>query len=386
MIFMKVLIVTNHPLEKKEGGCIASRTFVNALATIFPDCTLIYPSSGISIDHLLNNNIKKIPCVDRRPKWIKGLGIYFGVLHRFRAVVFEWINLNKPGLVVFDTVIVSQRLIGHVKRLDIKTVTIHHNVEIDYYIDNKMPLLIRFPHMFYLREAEKKAVLKSDLSLTLTEKDRIRLNKLYSPHKEVNIRCLGIFEPMDFNKNDISFITKPKKTDTINIVVTGSLAYPQNNLSILEFFKTYYPALLNFKQKFIFTIAGSNPSEELKILSYNNPDIKLIPDPDDILNIVSGADIYLCPINRGSGIKLRIMDSLKLGIPTLVHEVSASGYEIFIKSGFILQYNSVDTFKEALDKISSSHYDKIAIKELFKECFSFESGVRRLENIMRENL
>lgn len=383
---MKVLIVTNHPVEKKEGGCIASRAFINGLSTIFPDCTLIYPSSGNTIDHLINKNINKIPCEDRRPKWIKGLGIYFGVLHRFRSTVYEWINLNKPAIVVFDTVIVSHRLIGHVKHLGIKTVTIHHNVEIDYYTDNKMPLLIRFPHRFYLRKAEKKAILKSDLSLTLTENDRIRLNKLYSPDKEANIRCLGIFEPMYFNKNEISFITKPKEPDHINIVITGSLAYPQNNLSILEFFKSYYPAILDFKQKLIFTVGGSNPSEELRDLSDNNPDIRLIPDPGDILHIVSRADIYLCPINRGSGIKLRIMDSLRLGIPTLVHEVSASGYETFIRSGFMLQYNSVETFKTALDKIIRSYYDVTAIKGLFKECFSFDSGVRRLENIMKENL
>ncbi len=383
---MKVLIITNHPVEKKEGGCIASRSFINALATIFPDCTLIYPSSGKSIDHLINNNIKQIPCEDRRPKWIKGLGMYFGVLHRFRSTAFEWINMNKPQLVVFDTAIVSCGLIRIVKSLGIKTVTIHHNVEIDYYADNKMPLLIRLPHLFYLWEAEKKAILESDLSLTLTENDSGRLKDLYSSDRESNIRCLGTFEPTCFNTGNTSVITKPEKTDHINIVITGSLEYPQNNLSILEFFKTYYPAIPDFKKKLVFTVSGSNPSEKLSNISGNNPDIRLIPDPDDILSIVSGADIYLCPVNRGSGIKLRIMDSLRLGIPALVHEVSASGYETFIKAGFMLKYDTVPTFKTALEKILNSQFDRSAIMKLFQENFSFESGVRRLENILRENL
>jgi len=52
-----------------------------------------------------------------------------------------------------------------VKRHKIKIVTIHHNVEIDFFSDNLLPLQIRFPYYIF-KKAERNALFKSNLDLT----------------------------------------------------------------------------------------------------------------------------------------------------------------------------------------------------------------------------
>jgi glycosyltransferase involved in cell wall biosynthesis len=391
---MRVLIITNHPIDRKEGGCIASRAYINAFSNIFKDCMLIYPANGNGngngncneISHLVNPWLKTVPCKDQRPKWIKGLGVYIGKLHRFKRTTKKWLKLYKPDIVVFDSAIVSLGLIDLVKRLKIKIVTIHHNVEIDFFSDNLLPIQIRLPYLYYLKKAERNALLKSNLDLTLTENDTCRLKTLYAPDKNLNIRCLGVFEPEKHALSDLPYRSDFRDSKKINIVITGSLAYSQNNLSIVEFLNDYFPVIRDLQENVIITIGGSKPSEQIKSMCNGHPQLRLISDPENLLKIVSEGDVYVCPINRGSGLKLRIMDSLKLGIPTIVHEVSARGYESFIKAGIIFPYNSVPTFMTALQKVLDCQFDSEKIKKLYNETFSFESGVSRMETILTGNL
>lgn len=383
---MKVLIITNHPIEKKQGGCMASRAFINAFSAIFSDCTLIFPDTGRKIDHLVHPALKKIPCIDKRPRWIKGIGIYFGQLHRFRPIVRKWLLNNKPDLVIFDTVIVSQGIIDMVKRATISIITIHHNVEIDYFSDNKLPFIIHFPYLFHIGRAEKKALMASKLNLTLTENDSIRFKKLYSSVREINLRCIGVFEPEE--KKEIGPAVRcsvTKNADQTNMVITGSLGYAQNYLSIIEFILNYLPVLNDLNIKYVITIAGSKPSKKLMQICEKYDAIKLIPDPLDISSILNDADIYLCPVSRGSGLKLRIMEGIKTGKPTIVHDISSRGYEVFIKAGMMFSYNSPENFKIALERALNTYLNEEDVNNLFKEHFCFKSGITRLKNLLKEN-
>jgi glycosyltransferase involved in cell wall biosynthesis len=382
---MRVLIITNHYLNGNGGGPVATSGFVNAFATNYSDCLLIYPDSGAGIKHLVHPNLKTIPCKDFRPKWLKGLGIYFGRLHRFSRMTRIQIGKYKPDIVVFDTSIVSHGLIDLIKGLNIKVITIHHNVELDYFSDNAQPIAIRIPYLYYLKKAERNAVLKSDLSLTLSEYDNNKLKLLYSSGKKLNIRTLGVSEPYRRELKQLALPSWQNKSDTLKFIISGSLSYEQSDLSITEFIKKYFQVIRDTSVNFELIIAGSNPSRYLEELcrGYNN--IRLVSNPENLMDVIAEGNIYICPVDRGSGIKLRIMDGLRLGIPVLAHEVSARGYEFFTDAGIMYTYNSTITFKLALNQILECKIQRDYIYHKNYDIFSFDSGVKRLEKILVDN-
>jgi len=382
---MKVLIITNHFLERNEGGCLASRAFINAFSTLFTDCTLIYPESEIDIRPFVSSQLKLVSCKDRRPLLMKGVGVYFGKLHRFHNTVKKYLRKNAVDLIVFDTSIVSQGLHSFAKKRDLQIITINHNVEAEYLKDNKPPPLIRIPFLYFMKKTERRAVQCSDLGLTLTKFDESKLKTIYAYDNKINLNNLGIFEAP--NANIICIGNDNITKSAMNrFVITGSLSYSQSEISIIEFINKYFPILQNTINKCELIIAGRNPSERLKTICNHHNQIRLISNPDNMSEIIFWGDIYLCPISMGGGFKLRIMDALKFGLPILTHEISSRGYESFVQAKMMYVYNSKETFAEALIQMKSKIFIKGDITKLYEKEFSFLNGVNKLDSILKSGL
>jgi glycosyltransferase involved in cell wall biosynthesis len=378
---MRILIITNHYLSGNSGGSVASLGFVNLFPEIYNDCALIFPDNGEVVDSNLHPGIKKIPCPDKRQKWLKGIEVYFGVLHRFRSLSLKNIAEFRPGMIVFDTSIVSHGTIKAAIRTGAKIITIHHNVERDYFKANKPPLLIRLPKKINIRIAEKRSVVLSDLNLTLTDEDLVRLTALYGRNRNLNIETLGVCEPYSPGK-PIDSTAKEKEEGKISISVTGSLGYSQSNESLVRFINNYFPLLEKTEIKTDIVIAGSNPSPELKRLCTGRKGLRLFPNHPNLQQVILESDVYLCPVDTGSGLKLRVMDALRLGIPVLAHDVSVRGYDKFVKAGYIMKYSDRESFIDGLRKLYYCRTDSDGIKNMFDEQFSFKSGVTRLKKLL----
>jgi glycosyltransferase involved in cell wall biosynthesis len=103
-------------------------------------------------------------------------------------------------------------------------------------------------------------------------------------------------------------------------------------------------------------------------------------------SVVDQAEVYICPVGVGGGLKLRIMDAFKAGLPVLVHAVSARGYDEFKKAGYLYIYDDQESFEESLKLLlserSKGRLDKVKIKQLYCSIFSYESGARRLKELL----
>ena len=101
------------------------------------------------------------------------------------------------------------------------------------------------------------------------------------------------------------------------------------------------------------------------------------------------ADVYICPTCVGGGLKLRIMDGLKAGLPVLTHAVSARGYDEFSNANIMFIYDTRDSFRKSLNKLlmelNKGDLNNVLIKNLYNSVFSFESGVKRLKEILQQN-
>ena len=374
---LNVLFITISYLSGNEGGIYASRTHINLFAELSNKMTLLYPhKEGKGLEGINEGKMECIPVKDSRNKLKKIIDLCFGKVHRFENIAKSYIDSKHYDIVVFDSSVVSSNLITYAKIRGKKVITIHHNYQIEYVLgDCSFPLII--PILFWTKIYEKKSVKFSDLNLTLTPQDVELLSKHYD--RKAKFSVLGVFE---YQYKDYPLIKETQRGH--RFIITGSLATKQTEDSLIPWIKEYYPILKKTIPNLELTIAGRNPSEKLKNIIVS-AGIKLVISPLDMFEILKEHDYYICPTDRGGGLKLRIMDGFKAGLPVITHSVSARGYEKLLDEGLLCSYNSIDTFIQSIKsvtKISLTHED---IQKKYVELYSFEAGLLRLKTILNEN-
>ncbi|MPM05929.1 hypothetical protein SDC9_52224 [bioreactor metagenome] len=170
-----------------------------------------------------------------------------------------------------------------------------------------------------------------------------------------------------------------KKHETFNIMFWGAMNRIENEDAVLFFIDNIWPNIN--KENVKFYIIGSKPSK--KILELANDNIIVTGFVDDPSEYFSIMDISVVPLRLGAGIKIKVLESMANGIPTITTTVGAEGIEvvdeeeIFITDDwneFAIKINKLKEDKGLREKLSNNAYKKI------KEKYSFESN----KNILSE--
>lgn len=378
---MSVLFITHHYLSGNSGGAFASRAYINAFAEITDEMTLLYPvKDGQNLFDGINPKIKTIPVVYVIPKWRKFLNLIIGKVHRYSEATTYFLKEKKADIVVFDSSMVSYRLIKFFKAKGYRTIVIHHNYQYEYFKDNCRGIL-RTATLFWCKIYERQAIQNADINLTLTQQDVDLLANNYTDGNKTSFRALGAFE---HKRHELKNIQAEQKKNKNRFVITGSLSSFQTYASLNKWIMDYYPLLKSVFPDSTLTIAGKDPSEELVKLCRNNGVI-VVASPPNMDDVLKKADYYICPTFFGGGLKLRIMDGLQWGLPVVSHEVSARGYDVFKREKCLFAYSDIKGFELALQKLKSTSMTRQQIQELYKSVFSFDAGVKRLRDIIVNN-
>lgn len=369
---MKLLFFTYHILDGVGGGCFASKAYINAFAEIAESMTLLFPSNDGKDIVDINDMIHQIPIFGNKNRLKKMLNLVRGRLHRFFDYK-KYICFSDYDMVVFDTSMSSYKLLDEAKKSGCVTICIHHNYQYEYYKDNtNLPLSI--PLLYWCKKIERDALTKSDVNLTISTQDKKLLLEHYD--NVAPIEVIGCFE----YKKEEKIMELSNKKRKNNFLITGNLSARETEISLLNWLAEYFPILCKMLNQVNLTIAGKNPSQKLKEIC-SELGVNLIESPLDMKPIIMRADYYICPTSLGGGLKLRVMDGLKFGLPILAHDISARGYDVF-KGKCLFTYSNSQTFGESLLHLCSCNYDRVEIEEMYKNEFSFVSGVERLKSIL----
>lgn len=376
----KVLFITRHYLDQNNGGSNASKGFIWSLARIFHDMTLIYPEHADSKSYdFIPSNVKFLPVYDHRTLIRKGLDMYRGRVHRFHDFIKSHLSTTDYDIIIIDHSFTSIGVMRYVKKTGAKIITIHHNVEADYLKDNEPSWLYRIPYDYFVKKGEREALKLSDINLTLTDDDANKFRSWY-PERDLNLHTIGICEYKPT-------VTKLYETTSFNniFVISGSLCFKQSVEPIIDFINRYFPIMEEICPGCKLIITGRNPNKQLFAICNMHYNIELVPNPEDIDSVIRRASVYICPIYAGSGIKLRVMDGLRKGLPILCHQVSSCGYEKFIKEGIMRTYCNENSFSDSLFEIISIKSTNQTVRSAYQDLFSLESGVDRFKNVLIKN-
>lgn len=375
----KILFLNVLNLNRRDGGALATLAYYNALCDLYPNRVDITVPEEDCKDRFCN----AIP-IPRR-NFIDF--IYPFSIHRGFRFLSKFIKKYHTDYSV--CVVNNSRTAGDMmdifKRYGLKTVVIHHNYEVEYMMSNKSIFTFKGLFPYLISKIEGNAYRKADINCFLTNEDMKLLHQEYGETQSKNY-LLGVFEP-----NPIS-LKEPTIPSCRNcLVLTGSLCDYQTYHSIELFEKNYLHSMLKENPNIKIVMAGRNPhSSILNIRDKYPKTITVVPNPKDMDAVVEQANIFFCPTCIGGGLKLRLMDGLKLGLPVLVHKVSARGYDVFYDKPYFQVYDDVDSFLRGLQSISefiknTPNY-KQEIQSTYCSYFSYESGLQRMNLIFSDLL
>lgn len=378
----KILFISSVDIYLRNGAGLATLAYYNAFCSLYPNkVDLFIPEESIS-NSCLNKNCYGIR---KRNKFYTPYYLLFGKLHRVKKSLIPFLKKNNAqyNICVINGGVIAGDMINKIKSLGLKVIVIHHNYEKEYHMDNKSKLTFYGYFPYYVIRNEKNAYKYADLNLFITENDFHNFLRNYG-NSYGKSAIIGCFEYEKTNPHKIS-----NNINSNYIAISGAMDSYQTIKGIEDVRMNYFKILNLVIPKLNLIITGRNPSSLIYKFRNENPNhIKIIANPENIFDTIKNSGIFYCPTSIGSGLKLRLMDGLKLGMPILTHSKSSKGYESFFNKYYFKVYDSKETFMTNLNSLYklliNNKIDRSEIQNDYYKYFGFESGVSRLKIIMSD--
>lgn len=108
-------------------------------------------------------------------------------------------------------------------------------------------------------------------------------------------------------------------------VFLGDLKLAHNHVSILDFIQRAGARLREMLPDYQVLIAGKGANEELSAICAQHPNFKLMGFVPDLQELLGGSAGLIAPLLFGSGVKIKCIDALKLGVPIVATEFGVEG-------------------------------------------------------------
>jgi hypothetical protein len=266
----------------------------------------------------------------------------------------------------FDCVLLSNSRLGYVAqavRARARVLmTFFANIEVDY-IQNKYrtPWVSRIDH-FIFRMRERQCARLSDLSLFVTARDVARHDELYG---RTRYAMLPVASP---ERNVIK-----KHASQLRLAFVGSLSYAPNVEAA-----QYIVAELLPRTEATLLLAGSNPTPEVtSLVEAHKQRIEFHPNYATLDHVLSDRDVFVSPLAKGAGMKVKVAECLAMAVPILGSEETFIGYEAVPQVAYLTCHTAQDYLTKLAELADPERYAAICrgLHAAWKQHYSLESSL-----------
>lgn len=169
-----------------------------------------------------------------------------------------------------------------------------------------------------IKQYESKICNRATYVITVTDEDKQKLYKINGSAKHITmLPAIIINNP---NKNISSFYNRENA-----LMYVGTMSWDANIDGLSYFLKNIYPSIKQNIPDIKFYIIGKNPPEIIKNYSYTDSSIIITGFVDDLKEYFNKCKIFIVYLRYGSGIKIKILESLANGLPVISNEIGLEG-------------------------------------------------------------
>ncbi|WP_302482644.1 glycosyltransferase [uncultured Dialister sp.] len=383
---MRILYITDNDIKGHGGGCLGSRKYYSAIRAYAKQHQDVFKviSLGQNVDESFPISVIKNRKLDKLSR-ICGHSTY---------MYFTW-KENKSKIINFrpDILFLGRTRLGFIaKELKkefpkMKVVSFVDNVEYDY-VDSYFSRVSGLKGKIFksiekqvVKRDESDTVKNSDKLVYLTIRDANRFQRLYH-YKEVDLVVL----PICLEK----LIDLKLKSNKKTVVFIGSLNYGSNLDAVEELIKQVWVPNFSDNKAIDLVIAGGNPARLVYEWGKLAENIRIVPNFDKLEDFLPKHSLMVAPIPTGAGMKVKVAETLSMGLPIVASDEALVGYEDALRNDnlhCIIRANLPNEYVAAIKRfLSLPEYDMMKIelqnKKIFGDFYSFKIANDCISKIM----
>lgn len=181
-----------------------------------------------------------------------------------------------------------------------------------------------------------------------------------------NLKLVNITNGINLN----AFVPSEQRIIPGRLLFTGNFDYQPNRDAATYLVYELFPEILSVRPDATLQIVGRNPPAEFS----GRPGIQITGFVEDIIPYYQEAEVFVCPMLSGAGVKNKILESLSTGLPVVstplgvrgldhlvdgTHYISAINKREFVDSVLLLLDNQSlrDHLRSNSRDIIEKHYD-----------------------------
>lgn len=199
-------------------------------------------------------------------------------------------------------------------------------------------------HLEWLRmfQYEIQAMKDADYILAVSEHDRKILSR-YVADEKVFVCPNGV------DCDEFSF--HADKPEDLDLLFVGNFRHPPNLEGLAWFYKNVWQKIMFEQPLTKLKIAGANPPDDVIALGQHE-NVEVLGFVEDLRPLYSKS-IFIAPILRGGGTRLKILEAMASGAPVVSTTLGAEGLEVENGKNIVLADNPEEFAKKTVELLQS---------------------------------
>lgn len=212
---------------------------------------------------------------------------------------------------------------------------------------------------------ERKFLSKCDVVMSFSDKDKKLIMNMYG----LDSLRINLFYDFDYIKKAKELYCR-KKDGYVSIFFMGQMGRKANNDAALRLINIFSKLKIDRAKLYII---GTNPSDAL--LKRASDDVVITGYVENIEKfILENCDVACFPLLNGAGVKIKVLESLVLGVPVITNEIGAEGIDE--KGEYLILAEKDQEFEQRIR-------DVIEMKIRKKSCLLQDFSWNVTENVFR---
>lgn len=159
-----------------------------------------------------------------------------------------------------------------------------------------------------------------------------------------------------FHLGDEVFLTAPDiqyhKTGK-SLLYIGTLTWEANIDGLIWFLEEIWPRVCNADTDVTFDIIGKNPDPRIAALVKRTERVRLLGFVQELEPFYNQARVFVSPLRFGSGIKVKVVNALYRGLPTVTTSVGAEGLQVISGKHLLISDDPITMTNDLLNLLNN---------------------------------
>lgn len=364
---MKILVLTTKPpWPPHDGSAVASKSIIEGLAMQGVEMALlsITTQKHVAIDNasvnptlplsvykrlFIDTSVRPVPLVTNFIFSSTPYDIERFYSHKFMRLIASMPDLNNydiiqcEGLVFALYVTEIRALTG--ARIVLRAHNLEHQIREMMAEDEKfLPKRIYLKNLAgRIRHLESRCRSLFDAIVTITDKDKRWFDDQPGD------------APVIVAETGVQAITEAVSTQKrrSRVGFIGALDWQPNIRGLIWFIREVWPVIVKQSPDASLIIAGRNASKAT-VRSLKGPNIIFEGEINDASGFTSSMTVMIAPLFAGSGMRIKIIEAMKAGVPVVASPVAASGVPVTDNHNILLADDSNEFASAVLKMLGDS--------------------------------